>query len=114
MSREFLDYVEDVINAIDSTIKFVEDMSYEDFSNDEKTIFAVIRALEIIGEATKKIPLSAKNRYNEIPWKDIVGMRNILTHQYFGVESTVIWKTINEDFPKVQPLFKKILADFDK
>ena len=69
MKEEFLDYIEDIIGAMNDSLSFVKDMEYDVFLRDKKTIYAVNRALEIIGEATKNIPASVKNRYPQIPWK---------------------------------------------
>ena len=75
MKEEFLDYIEDIIVAMNDALSFVKDMEYDVFLRDKKTIYAVNRALEIIGEATKNIPASVKNRYPQIPWKKMAGMR---------------------------------------
>ena len=80
MKDEFLDYVEDILKAMDDALTFVKDMNYDAFVKDRKTVYAVIRALEIIGEATKNIPSTIKTRYPEIPWKDMVGMRDKVIH----------------------------------
>ncbi len=112
MKREFLDYVEDIIGAMEDVLSFVEGMDYDDFAKDKRTIYAVIRAVEVIGEAVKKIPKSVRNRYPEIPWKDMAGMRDKLIHEYFGVDLKRVWKTVKEDIPKLKPLFEKILKDF--
>jgi uncharacterized protein with HEPN domain len=113
MKSEFLDYIEDVISAMVDALKFVENMEYKEFVNDRKTIYAVIRAIEIIGEAVKKIPKPIKNRYPQIPWKDMAGMRDKLIHGYFGVDLKRVWKTVKEDIPKLKPMFDKILKDYE-
>jgi uncharacterized protein with HEPN domain len=69
MKREFLDYVEDVIEAMSNSEEFARGMEYEEFARDQKIIYAVVRALEIIGEAVRKIPASVRNRYPEIPYR---------------------------------------------
>jgi len=114
MKEEFLDYVEDIIDAMDDAMSFVEGMKYEDLVKDRKTIYAVVRALEIIGEAVKRIPDLVRNRYPQIPWKDMAGMRDKLIHEYFGVDIKRVWKTVKEDILNLKPLFEKILKDFQK
>ncbi|MDI6689664.1 MAG: DUF86 domain-containing protein [Actinomycetota bacterium] len=71
MEREVGDYIEDIIDAMDKAVSFVENISYEEFAKDDKTVFAVVRALEIIGEAVKNIPDDYRKKYPEIPWKDM-------------------------------------------
>jgi hypothetical protein len=73
--RQIQDYLQDILDAIDAAESFVEGMTFEDFQNDQKTIFAVTRAIEIIGEAAKSIPISWREQYSQVPWKNITGMR---------------------------------------
>lgn len=112
MKEEFLDYIEDIIGAMNDVLSFVKDMEYDVFLRDKKTIYAVNRALEIIGEATKNIPASVKNRYPQIPWKKMAGMRDKVIHEYFGVDLKRVWSTVKKDIPDLKPLFEKILNDF--
>ena len=111
MKEEFLDYIEDTIGAMNDALSFVKDMEYDVFLRDKKTIYAVNRALEIIGEATKNIPASVKNRYPQIPWKKMAGMRDKVIHEYFGVDLKRVWSTVKKDIPDLKPLFEKILSD---
>ena len=112
MKREFLDYVDDVADAMRKTQGFTGGMNYEEFSKDEKTVFAVIRAIEVIGEAAKKIPLSVRKRYPDVPWKEMAGMRDKLIHEYFGVNLRAVWDTVKGDIPNLMPVFDKIKKDF--
>lgn len=112
MKREFLDYVDDVIDAMSKVQKFTEAMGYEDFIKDDKTVFAVTRAIEIIGEAVKKMPSTVRKRYPQIPWKEMAGMRDKLIHEYFGVNLRAIWETAKNDIPAIKPLFDKIREDY--
>jgi len=114
MNEEFLDYVEDIIEAMDDAVRFVEGLEYDDFVKDKKTVYAVTRAVEIIGEAVKKIPTRVKNRYLKVPWKKMAGMRDKLIHEYFGVDLRRVWNTVGKDIPKLKPMFEKILKDFEK
>ena len=114
MKEEFLDYIEDIIGAMNDTLSFVKDMEYDGFVEDRKTVYAVIRALEIIGEAVKKIPVSVKNRYPQIPWKEMAGMRDKVIHEYSGVDLKRVWSTAKKDIPDLKPIFEKILKDFEQ
>lgn len=86
-------------------------MTLSDFINDEKTQYALIRAIEVIGEASAKISEDIRANYPEIPWKEMCGMRNKLIHDYFGVNAEVVWKTAVEDLPKLKLQIEKIISD---
>lgn len=109
--REVIDYWRDMLMAVENVEKFVKGMDFQKFSGDEKTTFAVIRALEIIGEAARNIPIAAQRRYLQIPWQKIIGMRNIVIHNYFGVDLRVIWRTSQEDTPALKPLLAQAIAE---
>ena len=110
-TRPYLDYLEDILDAMEKATAFIQGMTYEQFAQDAKTVFAVIRALEIVGEATKQIPQSVKNSYPEVPWRQMAGMRDKLIHDYSGVNLAVVWKTVIEDLPNLEPLIRHVLAE---
>lgn len=114
MKREAGDYIEDIISAMDKTINFVRNISYEEFTRDDKTVFAVVRALEIIGEAAKNIPDDIRKNYPEIPWKDMAGMRDKVIHEYFGVKLSIVWRAVKEEIPPLKPIFEKILRNLEE
>jgi len=86
-------------------------MEYDEFETDEKAVYAVIRAFEIIGEAARQIPESMQKDNSDIPWREITSMRNKLTHEYFGVNTKVVWRTVHEDLPIIIPLLRKMLGE---
>jgi len=106
--RVFRDYLQDMLDACLKASSFISDMSFEEFASDEKTQFAVIRALEIIGEASKKLPQAFKDQTPEIPWRAIAGMRDKMIHDYMGVNQAVVWKTVNEDLPPLVEQLRKM------
>jgi uncharacterized protein with HEPN domain len=89
---------------MDDALSFVKGMDYDRFAKDRKTVYAVIRALEIIGEASKNLPSPIKARYSQIPWKDMAGMRDKVIHAYFGVDLKRVWNTVNVDIPSLKLL----------
>lgn len=111
MKREFIDYVNDVLDATDKIESFIKGMSYEEFEKDDKTVFAVMRALEIIGEAVKNIPEDLRKNYPQIPWKGMAGMRDKVIHNYFGVNLKLVWETINHRIQEIKPLFQELKKD---
>ena len=102
MKVEFLDYIEDIVVAMEDAIGFVEGINYDDFVKDKKSVYAVTRAIEIIGEAVKKIPDSVRKRYPVIPWRDMAGMRDKLIHEYSGVDLKRVWNTVKKDIPDLK------------
>ncbi len=109
--REYKDYVSDIADSINKIEKFVGNFSFGEFQKDEKTIYAVVRAIEIIGEAIKNIPASVKNKHKKIPWRDAADMRNKLIHEYFGVNLKVVWKAVKEDIPELKGTMLELLKE---
>ena len=98
-SRNWTFRIEDIIEAVDRIFHYVKNLNYDGWMNDQKTIDAVIRNLEIIGEAAANVPREIQGLYADIPWYQMKGMRNILIHEYFGVDNDVLWNTIQKDLP---------------
>jgi len=114
MNREYLDYLQDILDSVNDIESFVRGMDSREFGEDRKTINAVIRSLEVIGEAAKKIPDNVKEKSSNIPWKNIAGMRDKLIHEYFGVDEEIVWKVVSEEIPALKPLIQKLFDELDK
>lgn len=109
MKRDYTLYINDMLECIERIEEFVGDMSYEEFVEDDKTSSAVVRKLEIMGEASKNIPIEIRREYKEIPWSDVAKMRDKIIHFYFGVDYEIVWKVIKERLPGIKPFIEQVL-----
>ena len=107
--REYKLYIEDILLAMDKIERYTKGFSYVSFMKDEMVVDAVVRNLQIIGEATRNIPEDVKGRSSHIPWQRMTGLRNIIVHEYFGVDLTMIWEIITENLPDTKPAIQEML-----
>ncbi|MCD6407689.1 DUF86 domain-containing protein [bacterium] len=112
MKREVIDYIIDIKKECEYLLSRSKEISYDEFIKNEDFKKAFVRSLEIIGEAVKKIPEEIKNCYPQIKWKNISGMRDILIHEYFGVDYKVVWKTVIERIPELKDVIEKMIKNF--
>jgi uncharacterized protein with HEPN domain len=110
--RAYADYLHDILDHAEKAQQFTAGVDFAFCANAEKTM-AVVRALEVVGEAAKHVPESVRQRYSEVPWRNIVGMRDVLIHHYFGVDLEVVWKTVHRDLPALWMAVRRILADLE-
>lgn len=110
--RDYKLYLRDILAALDSIEEFVAGMELDAFQADDKTTSAVMRKLQIIGEATKQIPSDIRRNHPDVPWKEMAGMRDKLIHFYFGVDYQLVWRAIKQRLPRIKPVLQKILQEW--
>jgi len=105
-------FINDILEAIGKIEKYVHGKSYGEFEKDDKTKDAVVRNLEIVGEAVRNIPENFKEKYPDVDWKAAAGMRDKLIHEYFGVSLAIVWETVKSDLPPFKKRMEEILREF--
>jgi uncharacterized protein with HEPN domain len=108
--RDWRFRIEDIINAMEKIADFTRDADFDTFAGNAMSVDAVIRNLEVIGEAARHIPAEIEAKHPDVGWQEMRAIRNILIHEYFGIDLTIVWQTIREDLPSVMPKLRRILA----
>ncbi len=111
MSRDFRVHLDDILEAIRRIQVYTHGMAPDQFFEDEKTFDAVVRNLEVIGEAVKQLPRGLRTRHRGVDWKKIAGLRDILIHEYFGIDREIIWDIVQNKIPGLDREARRILAD---
>lgn len=101
----------DILDSIEKIEKYVKNVSEDDFFENIQIQDAIVRRIEIIGEAVKSLPISFRNKHTDIPWKKIAGTRDVLIHDYSGVDVDLVWKIIKKDIPKLKKQIKGLLKN---
>ena len=109
--RTYLDYFHDIYEAAGLALSFVAGVDLDTFAENREKLFAVTRALEIVGEAARQVPLELQQRYPHLPWQEMIGMRNVLVHAYFTVDVDAVWGVVARDLPALAVGLERILGN---
>lgn len=104
-------YLQDIFESIVQIEEYLDGINEEEFYQNSEKQDAVLRRLEIIGEAVKRIPNNIRDDYEDVPWRKVAGMRDIIIHEYFGVTLSMIWVVTQRDLPDLKSRIKKIIKD---
>ena len=107
--RRFIFFLEDILTAIDKIEKYTKDSTFEDLCQNDMAIDAVIRNLEVVGEASRNVPENIKRKYPFVEWREAIGFRNVLIHDYFGIDLESVWDTIKHNLPSLKENINKVL-----
>lgn len=110
MPREYKVYLVDILSAIAKIERYSKDLDFSNFTNSELIVDGIVRNLEIIGEAVKNIPKTIKSKHKKIEWKKIAGLRDILIHEYFGVDPEILWDIVKNKIPDLKAQIKEIIG----
>ena len=109
--RDYRLFLQDILESIERIEEYTEGYDFETFTKDRKTVDAVLRNLEIIGEAARHIPENIRTQHPEIPWKRVIGLRNVVIHHYFGVDLSIVWVIIKKQLPELKNAVISLLEE---
>ncbi len=109
--RDWKFRIADILEAVQESLEITRGMEYETFRQDKKTLKSVLYNLAVIGEAARKLPEEVTARYSSIPWRQMGDMRNVVIHEYFGIDTKILWETIETELPPLVKRLKDIIAD---
>lgn len=113
MTRNVVLFVKDILQNMGEAEEFIQGLSYDEFAGDKKTFNAVVRALEVIGEAAKNVPTAMRRKYPAVPWREMAGMRDKVIHSCFGVDREAVWLAVKDRIPTIRPIIEQVVRDLE-
>jgi uncharacterized protein with HEPN domain len=113
MSRDYRLFPDDMQTSVEKVLRYAQDIDLAHLADDEKTFDAIVRNLEIIGEAAKHIPPDVRARYPEVAWRSIAGLRDVVVHEYFGIDEDILRDIIENQVPRLFEQVRRVLAQED-
>jgi uncharacterized protein with HEPN domain len=110
-SRDWKIRISDILQAIEAILELTAGLSEAQFGRDVRTVKAVLYDFAVIGEAARHVPLEVQNSWPQLPWREMGDLRNVVIHEYFGVDLEILWETIHQDLPPLVPLLRDMLTD---
>jgi uncharacterized protein with HEPN domain len=107
-------FLQDILDSINKIETYSQEMTFDEFAANSLVFDAVVRNLEIIGEAARNIPEEVRAEYSSIEWKRMIGLRNIMIHEYFGIDINIVWEIINKNIPSTKPKLEAMMKNVDK
>ena len=111
MSRDYNLYLEDILESCQRIVSYTAGMSYDSFVTNNMVYDAVLRNIEIIGEAVKQVPKNIRDQYSEVDWRRIAGMRDIVAHHYFSINDEIVWDIVENKIPELTEIIESILKE---
>lgn len=102
------------MESLEKIERYTAGLTFERFAQDDRTVDAVVRNLEVIGEAARQIPSEVRERYPEVPWRRVIGLRNVVVHEYFAVDVEIVWTVVRQSLPELKEALRRMMAELEE
>ncbi len=106
--------LQDMLESLEKIERYTAGLTFERFAQDDRTVDAVVRNLEVIGEAARQIPSEVRERYPEVPWRRVIGLRNVVVHEYFAVDVEIVWTVVRQSLPELKEALRRMIAELEE
>ncbi|BBL82788.1 DUF86 domain-containing protein [Thermus thermophilus] len=106
--------LQDMLESLEKIDRYTAGLTFERFAQDDRTVDAVVRNLEVIGEAARQIPSEVRERYPEVPWRRVIGLRNVVVHEYFAVDVEIVWTVVRQSLPELKEALRRMMAELEE